>query len=35
MKRLKGMGEGGVLVNFFLRPARKFTGFPVDIPEIS
>jgi hypothetical protein len=35
MKRLKGRGEGGVTVDFFLRPARKFPGFPVDIPEIS
>ena len=35
MKRLKGRGEGGVTVDFFLRPARKFPGFPVEIPEIS
>ena len=35
MKRLKGKGEGGVPVDFFLRTARKFPGFPVEIPEIS
>jgi hypothetical protein len=35
MKRLKGKGEGGVPVDFFLRAARKFPGFPVDSPEIS
>jgi hypothetical protein len=35
MQRLKGKGEGGVPVDFFLRTGRKFPGFPVDSPEIS
>ncbi len=35
MKRLNGRGEGGVPVDFFLSPARKFPGFPADIPEIA
>jgi hypothetical protein len=35
MNSLKGNGEGGVPVDFFLRPARKFPEFTVDIPEIS
>ncbi len=30
LKRLNGWGT-----DFFLRPARKFPGFPEDIPEIS
>ncbi len=36
MIRLNGWGgEGGVPADFFLRQARKFPIFPVDILEIS